>query len=207
MFLFCGLPPQFSLAFFFFFFLFFHFLLPFHFAVLSTAMPSPSTTSAPLRFVPHASAVEVGFWHILARRKLNEWKLARGTVTFQGERRSAHEPAAVAWTEVAALALEALDGDGAAADAASAAPPSLRPGHFSVRVALDNFNTIEEFREVDRVAAAGDAARAIVAACSDLARPVDETLLSGCMLHTFADIKKLRGHFIYFYFNIFLFNW
>ncbi|KAI9338523.1 hypothetical protein BDR26DRAFT_838181 [Obelidium mucronatum] len=130
-----------------------------------------------VQFAPFASAVDATFWHALAQRKMDVFKLDAA-------------PVAIAASYGAASPLLALAAD-AFADAA-AEPP--RAGLAAAGV-LRNTNTVEDFKALDKAALLKAASERVWAAITSGDAIRNQSLLAAFFVLTFADLKKYKFYF------------
>jgi len=136
-----------------------------------------------LQFAPFSSALDVGFWHELTQRKLNEYRLDEAPKDIKGyyyNGDSAGLPARLT------LEFSAFD---------MSAPT---PAHCCPAVGtLFNTNTLEAFKAADKKLLLEQAADEIWEAIKSGAALENPVLLNKFLLLTFADLKKY--HFYYWF--------
>uniref|UniRef100_A0A667FTW2 Ubiquitin-like modifier-activating enzyme ATG7 n=1 Tax=Lynx canadensis TaxID=61383 RepID=A0A667FTW2_LYNCA len=136
-----------------------------------------------LQFAPFSSALDVGFWHELTQRKLNEYRLDEAPKDIKGyyyNGDSAGLPARLT------LEFSAFD---------MSAPT---PAHCCPAIGtLFNTNTLEAFKAADKKLLLEQAADEIWEAVKSGAALENPVLLNKFLLLTFADLKKY--HFYYWF--------
>nr|XP_031542082.1 ubiquitin-like modifier-activating enzyme ATG7 isoform X3 [Vicugna pacos] len=136
-----------------------------------------------LQFAPFSSALDVGFWHELTQKKLNEYRLDEAPKDIKGyyyNGDSAGLPARLT------LEFSAFD---------MSAPT---PAHCCPAVGtLHNTNTLEAFKAADKKLLLEQAANEIWASIRSGAALDNPVLLNKFLLLTFADLKKY--HFYYWF--------
>nr|XP_060484208.1 ubiquitin-like modifier-activating enzyme ATG7 [Panthera onca] len=136
-----------------------------------------------LQFAPFSSALDVGFWHELTQRKLNEYRLDEAPKDIKGyyyNGDSAGLPARLT------LEFSAFD---------MSAPT---PAHCCPAIGtLFNTNTLEAFKAADKKLLLEQAADEIWEAIKSGAALENPVLLNKFLLLTFADLKKY--HFYYWF--------
>ncbi|XP_062056438.1 ubiquitin-like modifier-activating enzyme ATG7 isoform X1 [Lepus europaeus] len=136
-----------------------------------------------LQFAPFSSALDVGFWHELTQKKLNEYRLDEAPKDIKGyyyNGDSAGLPAR--------LTLEF-----SAFDMSAPTPARCCPALGS----LYNTNTLESFKAADKKLLLEQAANEIWESIKSGAALEDPVLLNKFLLLTFADLKKY--HFYYWF--------
>uniref|UniRef100_A0A7N5KRX6 Ubiquitin-like modifier-activating enzyme ATG7 n=1 Tax=Ailuropoda melanoleuca TaxID=9646 RepID=A0A7N5KRX6_AILME len=136
-----------------------------------------------LQFAPFSSALDVGFWHELTQRKLNEYRLDEAPKDIKGyyyNGDSAGLPAR--------LTLEF-----SAFDMSAPTPARCCPAVGT----LFNTNTLEAFKAADKKLLLEQAADEIWEAIKSGAALENPVLLNKFLLLTFADLKKY--HFYYWF--------
>ncbi|KAL2807212.1 ubiquitin-like modifier-activating enzyme ATG7 isoform e [Daubentonia madagascariensis] len=136
-----------------------------------------------LQFAPFSSALDVGFWHELTQKKLNEYRLDEAPKDIKGyyyNGDSAGLPARLT------LEFSAFD---------MSAPT---PAHCCPAVGtLYNTNTLESFKTADKKLLLEQAANEIWESIKSGAALENPVLLNKFLLLTFADLKKY--HFYYWF--------
>ncbi|XP_037657969.1 ubiquitin-like modifier-activating enzyme ATG7 isoform X6 [Choloepus didactylus] len=136
-----------------------------------------------LQFAPFSSALDVGFWHELTQKKLNEYRLDEAPKDIKGyyyNGDSAGLPARLT------LEFSAFD---------MTAPT---PAHCCPAVGtLYNTNTLESFKTADKKLLLEQAANEIWESIKSGAALENPVLLNKFLLLTFADLKKY--HFYYWF--------
>ncbi|XP_074200431.1 ubiquitin-like modifier-activating enzyme ATG7 isoform X4 [Camelus bactrianus] len=136
-----------------------------------------------LQFAPFSSALDVGFWHELTQKKLNEYRLDEAPKDIKGyyyNGDSAGLPAR--------LTLEF-----SAFDMSAPTPARCCPAVGT----LHNTNTLEAFKAADKKLLLEQAANEIWASIRSGAALDNPVLLNKFLLLTFADLKKY--HFYYWF--------
>ncbi|XP_060036690.1 ubiquitin-like modifier-activating enzyme ATG7 isoform X2 [Erinaceus europaeus] len=136
-----------------------------------------------LQFAPFSSALDVGFWHELTQKKLNEYRLDEAPRDIKGyyyNGDSAGLPARLT------LEFTAFD---------TGAPT---PAHCCPALGtLHNTNTLEAFKAADKKLLLEQAANEVWESITSGAALENPVLLSKFLLLTFADLKKY--HFYYWF--------
>lgn len=149
--------------------------------MMAAALGDPGLSK--LLFAPFSSALDVGFWHELTQRKLNEYRLDEAPKDIKGyyyNGDSAGLPARLT------LEFSAFD---------MSAPT---PAHCCPAVGtLFNTNTLEAFKAADKKLLLEQAADEIWEAIKSGAALENPVLLNKFLLLTFADLKKY--HFYYWF--------
>lgn len=142
-------------------------------------------TDNKLRFIEPEQHFDVSFWYELERLKLNVWRLDAPQLVVRGAVPSASSLRHVAGQLASRIALDSSAFTNEASAGAAATEASSRSD--AVDVDLQNFNTDEELRKLDRSATLSAAARPVLDA---LARGdfTGVNALRG-VLRTFADLK------------------
>uniref|UniRef100_A0A673TBC9 Ubiquitin-like modifier-activating enzyme ATG7 n=2 Tax=Suricata suricatta TaxID=37032 RepID=A0A673TBC9_SURSU len=146
------------------------------------AAPGDSGLSK-LQFAPFSSALDVGFWHELTQRKLNEYRLDEAPKDIKGYyyNGDSHGLPARLTLEFSAFDMSA---------------PT--PAHCCPAVGtLFNTNTLEAFKAADKKLLLEQAADEIWEAIKSGAALKNPVLLNKFLLLTFADLKKY--HFYYWF--------
>eukprot|EP00164_Ancoracysta_twista_P005846 GFYU01008045.1.p1 GENE.GFYU01008045.1~~GFYU01008045.1.p1 ORF type:complete len:710 (+),score=87.35 GFYU01008045.1:106-2130(+) len=161
------------------------------------AQPQPSTSAFPcaVQYAPYESAVEVTFWHELAKRKLEVYMLEDTVVDVHGTFQITSSSQSVETVRPSiVLGHQAFD---------AATPPNelstadtLGSLKAPVTGRLWNFNTVEEFKKVDKTALAQEQAQQLLAACQH--SDARNLVLNKFFLITFSDLKK---HHFYYWFD------
>ncbi|XP_030853789.1 ubiquitin-like modifier-activating enzyme ATG7 [Strongylocentrotus purpuratus] len=136
-----------------------------------------------LQFAPFSSALDVGFWHKLTQKKLNEYKLDDGPKDIYGYYYNG-DPDGLPCR----LSLEFN-----AFDQSETTPPHC----FSSRGTLVNFNTLDAFKTCDKKALLDVTAEQLWDDIRQGSAIQDPSLLSRFRLLTFADLKKY--HYCYWF--------
>ncbi|XP_071078391.1 ubiquitin-like modifier-activating enzyme ATG7 isoform X3 [Desmodus rotundus] len=148
---------------------------------MAVAMGDPGLFK--LQFAPFSSALDVGFWHELTQKKLNEYRLDEAPKDIKGyyyNGDSAGLPAR--------LTLEF-----SAFDMSAPTPAHCCPAFGT----LHNTNTLEAFKAADKKLLLEQAANEIWESIKSGAALENPVLLNKFLLLTFADLKKY--HFYYWF--------
>ncbi|XP_071484783.1 ubiquitin-like modifier-activating enzyme ATG7 [Diadema antillarum] len=141
------------------------------------------TNQTQLQFAPFSSALDVGFWHKLTQKKLNEYKLDDKPKDIHGYYYNG-DPDGLPCR----LCL-----DFNAFDSSASTPPHC---HLS-RGTLVNFNTLDAFKTCDKKALLDKTAEKLWDDIRQGAAIQDPSLLSPFLLLAFADLKKY--HYSYWF--------
>ncbi|KAI8838400.1 hypothetical protein BC829DRAFT_447404 [Chytridium lagenaria] len=167
-----------------------------------TSTPSPSTPQQQqqqqqqnlLQFESFSSAVDATFWHALASRKVELFRLDDGERDVQGYYpigSGATTSTTTTSSTGTIMTLPARLCVGHSAFEASGIPPNAvtAPG------ILRNTNTIEDFKAIDKAEAISSVGKKIWDAIQSGEALKDPSLLSRFLLITFADLKKYKFYF------------
>lgn len=171
--------------------------------------PSKSTSANLLQFTPFSSIVQPAFWHELTKLKIDVLKLSQDAVPILGsysvgrsvlDRETGQEVAlgcnlvvggdAFAGPEGARWAVyfsELLKGT-----ELTVGQPRPPPHSVTVRGALKNFNTIEDFKNVNKQELFNNTAKEMWAKAEETKDP---SHLLDFLLITFADLKKYKYYY------------
>ncbi|KAH7105987.1 E1-like protein-activating [Auriculariales sp. MPI-PUGE-AT-0066] len=141
----------------------------------------------PMQFAPFTSLVQPEFWHELTRRKVDELRLSQDALQISASytiARSVRDRES--GTDIALPANLALGGDAFDADAK---PP---PHAVLARGVFRNFNTIEDFKALDKTATFNEVASEIWTKAIENNDPSE---LTRFILISFADLKKYRYYY------------
>ncbi|XP_051528296.1 LOW QUALITY PROTEIN: ubiquitin-like modifier-activating enzyme ATG7 [Myxocyprinus asiaticus] len=141
------------------------------------------TAARKLQFAPFCSALEVGFWHQLTQKKLNDYRIDESPKNIKGYYYNG-DP--VGLPTRLTLEFSEFDVDGPT-------PAHCCPASGT----LYNANTLEAFKSIDKKAIVEKAANGIWNAIQSGAVVEDSSVLSKFILLTFADLKKY--HFYYWF--------
>ncbi|XP_038067889.1 ubiquitin-like modifier-activating enzyme ATG7 [Patiria miniata] len=136
-----------------------------------------------LQFAPMNSALDVGFWHRLSRKKLEEYKLDDSPKPINGYYYNGDPDGLPSRTSL----------DFNSFDEPIQCPPHCFPSHGT----LLNFNTMDAFKSCDKKAELEKIAALIWTDITSGAALKDPSLLSRFLLLTFADLKKY--HFVFWF--------
>lgn len=154
---------------------------------MSDADADAAAASSGLQYQAFASAINVDFWHLLAKYKLDRQRLSEAAVPIRGAYVAAAHAASVARVQLERDAFLGDDGDD---DGGSNG--AVPPRHVPVDGTLKNVNTLESFKALDKKALfEAEVSRiwADIVSGEALQHP---TKLNRCVVLTFADLKKYK---------------
>eukprot|EP00794_Sanderia_malayensis_P006895 gene6895-7673_t len=138
-----------------------------------------------LQFVPFSSAIEVGFWHTLTRKKLEEFKLDDSSRNISGNYVNNTMPGLPAHLSVDYSSFDDRSGS------------VMSPRSFQVQGDLHLKNTIDDFKNCDKRSIISGLSEQIWNDIKSGASLEEPSLLGRFLLLTFADLKKY--HYYYWF--------
>uniref|UniRef100_A0A093W3S1 Ubiquitin-like modifier-activating enzyme ATG7 n=1 Tax=Talaromyces marneffei PM1 TaxID=1077442 RepID=A0A093W3S1_TALMA len=132
-----------------------------------------------MQYTPFVSDIELPFYTSLASQKINHDKLDDSAKRVQGlyEIRTSDAPAASCRMQILGNALNS---------------DHVPPGYYRAEGTIKNFNTVEEYKNADKMQILQQAGRTIWDAIRDGSILSNPSILSSFLILSFADLKKYK---------------